>query len=399
VSGRRDLFQKNSGDADFLTRFDKIAADVKKGNLRLEDAAIALNCSTRTIERMIERRDHERKAQTTYEKIENFDKLPGINEFKSWVTSRHRLRPDIAKYCVNGVERIWTEVWKKKNPALLSESDFVDASNWVMQQSEGNRSTLMLAVRTVIRGGLGGKFEWLSKHLSTKGLKVIADMPVEFLQPDTFHQVIPRLYGALDELEGTMVKSVAGGANATLTRMEIDEFETIVDVKRSWGPRTGDSEAERETWGMKINSGRTNVAVDGDGHVQSIKFYAKGGYTWGPIPRAMLQYSRVTVEKLEKRIAEYSIVNDQLLWSMSRNRAYAILRAACQKAQMTNLRLHDFRKMYASAMIEAGVPMEIAVDLGVGWHDMNTMKKHYLALRGATHADGYAKIASFQGLN
>lgn len=46
------------------------------------------------------------------------------------------------------------------------------------------------------------------------------------------------------------------------------------------------------------------------------------------------------------------------------------------------LRLHDARKISITWLYVCGVPLEIATLLNVGWKDLNTVRDHYLQLRG-----------------
>jgi hypothetical protein len=52
-----------------------------------------------------------------------------------------------------------------------------------------------------------------------------------------------------------------------------------------------------------------------------------------------------------------------------------------QKTLGINLTLHDLRKISITFYYALGIPLEIAIDLNIGWKDLNTPKLHYLHLR------------------
>lgn len=381
MSGRRDLFQRHSGESDFTERFDRLAEDVEKGRIPVKVAADALGISTKSLERAIEKRKQTQKAAITYAKFDKFQQLPGIQKWIGWMKSRYK--NDEALHYISTAERFWIEVLQKKSFDLLTEEDIVNGATWAKQQTNGSRNKTMLVIRALIRGQYG-KHEWLVRHLSTKGLKTKAAIPPELISPETFREVLPRLFHGLDKLVN----------DGSATAEEIETMRMVIMLKASLGPRTGNPKEEREVWGCKVNSGKSNLQIDQNGKIVSWTFFAKGGFTWGPIPERMIDPTLKA--RVEEYVRKHDIkAGDFLVQNMTDDRARILLKAGCKIAGLSKFRLHDFRKMFATAGILGGVPMEVMADLGVGWKDLDTLKEFYVTIKSLNAAAEYDKISGF----
>lgn len=381
MSGRRDLFQRHSGETDFLERFDRTMEDVEKGRTPVQVAAQAFSLSPKQFQRTMERRKQQRRAAVTYAKFDKFEQMPGIQKWVEWLQSRYKTA-EVVRYA-SVAERFWKEVVNQKSFDLLTEQDIINGATWAKSQKNGSRNAAMLVVRSIIRGAYG-RHEWLSRHLSTKGLKTKAAIPPELISPDTFRQVLPRLFHGLDKLANV------GEATAE----EIEQLKTVIMLKSALGPRTGDQKEEREVFGCKVNAGKTNLQIDQEGKVVSWTFFAKGGFTWGPIPARMIDPTLKA--RIEEHVRKYRVQTGEFLFKgINAVRGMTLLKRGCKTAGLSPFRLHDFRKMYATAGILGGVPLEVMADLGVGWKDLDTLKDFYLTIKSLNAAAEYDKISGF----
>jgi hypothetical protein len=380
-----------------------MVADVESGRTPASVIAKHLGISERSLRDNIKARKEIHAQQATYATFDKWSQVPGSREYEAWIRNRVTGGPKgvkgeglTATRWINAAERIWQEVFHKKNPQLLNKADFVEAANWVRALPEGSRHGMMLIVRSLIRSGFAGKYEWLASDLSTKGLKFQRDFPPEFTNPDTLREVIPRLYASFAKMRDE--KLPTRGFNTPPTWLEVETLELGIDVKRAFGPRTGNTDREMELWGMKINAGKSPVYMT-NGEVQSLKWFAKGGFNWGPYNRKIIATNGKLIEHMERYVREYELHDgDPLMNNLSQARAWDILNEGCRIAGLSALRLHDFRKMYASVAILNGVPMEKFCDMGVGWHDVSTLKKFYVTLKPANIEESYATMAEFQNL-
>jgi len=97
---------------------------------------------------------------------------------------------------------------------------------------------------------------------------------------------------------------------------------------------------------------------------------------------------------LLSHVANYRIgQGGPLIQELKTGQALRALKCVCRNLALPNLVLHDFRKVYLTALCLSGVPLETAVELNVGWLDLNTARKHYLQVKALNAGDEYMKMA------
>jgi hypothetical protein len=384
MSGRRDLFEERSGDKDFIERFDRMMDDIEAGRTSADIVGKALGKSRWTILRMMEKRRTQKANSVTYAAVAGWKDIPRIKEWEQWVENQVK-NPEKE---ISRVQRIWRDVWGKKNMMLLNEPDIIATVNWIKDPSkmnDGNRFSYIKSVRYVLRSGIYGRPEWLAKHLGTKGLKMPPKFPPEFLSADSLRQVHPRLMKALEQL---INEGKVGG-------VEGRTFRLATDLKRRIGIRTGDANTEFELWGCRINAGKTSMIVSRpEGRLIHFTVHAKKDEIW-EIDRA--SFPTWLIEEVESYIKEFDIKDGDLLLNgrLKRERALKIIAQCCEVAKMSKLRLHDLRKLYASTGKLSGIPLEEFAEMGVGWKDVETLRKWYVAIKVEDPAKQYAKMDAF----
>lgn len=376
MSGRRSILEAHRGDPGYIEAFHQTIEDVVKGKTPLKVAAEGFGMSEKTFQREMANYKTAKLKEVTYAKSDVFEQNPGVADWIVWVKSRFGTA---AQSYINKAKLIWEEVWEKKPLSLLSEADIVKGKLWVQKQSQGSQLMAMLSLRALIRGGYG-QHGWLSKHLTTRGYKFKASFPPEMTTEAQWRTILPRLYHALDKMFN----------DGTITPEEYTTFRLLLQIKVRIGARTGNATREMETWGIRLNAGKTNVRVEPDGSISSWTFYAKGKQTWGPFSADI---SPSLKRETEQYISDKQLKNgDYLITGLDQQRAGEILRAACKIAELTPLRLHDFRRMSGTGRVLAGIPMEVACDMGVGWKDIKTMKEYYMTIKGINAAAEYQKM-------
>jgi DNA-binding CsgD family transcriptional regulator len=83
--------------------------------------------------------------------FEDFDKLPSVEEFHTWLQTRWTRR-DNAERVYSQVREIWKNCWKKPLE-LLDERDIIKAIAWIKEARKCNEFAFILAIRFLIRWG------------------------------------------------------------------------------------------------------------------------------------------------------------------------------------------------------------------------------------------------------
>jgi len=378
LSGRRDIFELHATDPEFLERFRKTIADVRSGKLPAAVAGAAFNMSAKSIMRYAGRQKQADIDTATYVTVSSWKQVSGVAEWETWMKGRQKLNAAVRMSAI--AAELWEKVWQKKPLQLLTEQDIIEAKLYIKGLSAGKRFKHTLALRALLRFGFGDQ-KWLTKHLSTKGLKTAPRMPAELKTAEGIQRAVNGLFLGLEQLQ--------------LDPSERVEADVIFTSKLALWARTGDVKEEREIFGSRINAGHSHLDIDSTGRLISWEFFSKWREVW-IVPRAMMPAKLVSA--LESFVRSRDLKTGDFLFRMKAARAREILKAACAKAGILELQLHDFRKMGLSACVHSGVPLEVAVDFGVGWKDINTARKHYLMLKNANATAEYAKMSRFLGL-
>ncbi len=302
--------------------------------------------------------------------FEDFDRLPGVQAYKDWINSKWKKH--IALAIVSQVRRVWDSCWRKPLESL-TEQDIVKAILWIDENHAGSKYHFRIAIRTLIRFGWGNP-SWLTKHLSTKGKKSAPRSISILKKPAFFEKTLPEIIARAQTIEW-------------LDQRERDELEVVFNVKPTSGIRTGDRTEERELWGTKISAGKTNLQF-ASGEFVDWGVHAKMNESWH-----ITFLPPKVIALVKNHIDKYNLRQGDLLISKLRpDRANKALAEICGNLGIEKLRLHDFRKIWLTGLCLSGVPLETAVDLNVGWKDINTARKYYLEIKALNAGSEYAKF-------
>ncbi len=396
MSGRQSLIQLS--DAKIAEQFRKLAQDVKAGRLPIQVATEAVSAtigkplSVKSFRRAIKALEQQDRAAQTYAQIDTWKRLPGIGEFAAWLQNQRGGSPTKdhkVTEILTILEKLWLEVLEKKNLSLLSEQDMGNIMTWIngREVSIATKYGYVMCVRYLISYGYGNH-AWLKRYLGTKRFKAPARIPPELKSKETFHTVMPRLFQALDKLVSDG-KVLIGKAKTV---------HLVEHLKSTTGARTGHREEQREVWGTIINNARndrTSLLLDQNGRVLHWTLFAKGSEVW-EIPREAFETYPGLLEELEEYIRERGLkTGDYLVNDLSVPEARKILTEQCKLAGLSHYTLHDLRKIAATRSIQAGVPLEVTAEMGVGWKDIPTLVKYYVTIKGATAEQGYAMVKAY----
>lgn len=393
----------NLADPGVAERFRKLTDDVEARRLPISVAARELGFSEKQLRRhMAQQKDRDQAAQT-YREVDKWEHLPKIQDFENWVNSRG-VTPSakdnnhaLLSYC----RRIWAEAWNKKNLQLLNKEDMVAFITWknLLPMTTGAKFTVIKAARLFLRFGYGD-YSWLETYLDTKGKKGDPRMPPELKVESMFRTIMPKIYMAGRQLL----------AKGELNHYEYEAHHLAIRLKSLIQIRTGDHEEQRELWGIVINNpsnSGSSLLVDDDGRVQHLTAKCKGQETW-EIPREAFQATvgldRVQginetepplLVQLETFIHNWRLKTGDYLFDeerLSSARSNKILEKQSALAGLSDLNLHDMRKVSATSLALAEVRVEDAINFGVGWKDSATYLKYYMAIKGANMKRCYAQL-------
>lgn len=375
-------------------RFRYLADLIDKGKLSLESAAKTLDMSTKTLSRNLQYLKNEDAGRITAAPVGSWELMPESKTWEDWLALQIKgfKSANRRTYFVNKIRHFWETTWGKKPLSALTEQDFQRARKEI-EESKLNKFGPNLALRYLIRGGYGDQV-WLTKFLRTKGLKGEPRMAPELMIKERFLKVAPTVLSALYSMgqQNVPVRTV----HKTLVFCTPEIVRTTAlefNLKRTSGIRTGSRENETELWGTRIGEGKTRILLDSEGRFQLWEVFAKKSERWtirrDTIPPGI-------VNELEEYIRERGLKQgDFLLPDRFPHTARAVLKEACVRGGLVPLSLHDLRKYYGTALAFSGIPLEVAIDLNVGWKDIKTLKEHYLMIKGINAEAEAPKLAKF----
>ena len=309
--------------------------------------------------------------------IEDFDKVSRVGELRNWINSRYSARNN-SDNTISRLKRIWEACWRKPLESI-DESDLVKAIAWINENHSDAQFDWIISIRYMIRSGIGQPY-WLTKHLSTKGKKAPPRTLAILNSPNFFHKTLPMIYREIGKL-------------TNLSQRQRDELLLVLMLKATTGIRTGAMKRrkkllEQELWGTRLGAGKSNLQIV-NGQFTDWIVRAKKNEAWHirylppKVMRLLLSHvARYQIRQGEALIQELRIVD-----------ALKALKRICINLDLPPLILHDFRKVYLTALCLAGVPLETAVELNVGWLDLNTARKHYLHVKAMNADAEYAKMS------
>jgi len=348
------------------------------GNLR--QIAETLGISYKTAQRMKKRLENKlipkREAKKIArelgltEKIDDFNKIPEIQEFKKYAYSRLSMRTVDGQ--ISSLRRIWKEL-EKKRPITWTPEDFWNAVGSMKQRGLKSFFSLAVAFRNFIR------FMVDTEKLSAEeGLRWLSKVPTKKLKSK------PRLVYLTKEEFEVFVEALK---SIFKTPEEKIMIEALARVKVSTGARTGIAYQVKEGKVIQVGKGILGLKlsqIHDDGKVITIDFFEKRNKWWYGCklsPKAEEIFRKwLEIRKRMKLDHEYVFVNGGGKPIQPNLLTYWFRLARKISGIKKVVTPHTLRKTYLCWLILAGVPLEIAVDLNVGWEDITTAKKYYLAV-------------------
>lgn len=259
------------------------------------------------------------------------------------------------KQSLRVAEKFWQFVGRKK-PDDWTEDDL---NGYLATLSQGKKFAATVSVRAFSK-------ELRDIDNATQGLKGLPRMPA-VLKVKEFPQIFKQL------------------VEKTLEMTPIDQkadMEFILRVKPATGIRTGERETNKGLWGTKIGAPYKNKYGKNGSNVQVV------GKTllWHVLEKMDEEWDiNFLTDDLRAYIANFvqrraSEGRKFLIEGLTDMQANRIFGDACEAIGIERLELHDMRKIYVSFLVRAGIPLEKAISLNVGWKDIATAYKHYLAL-------------------
>lgn len=309
-------------------------------------------------------------------RLDDFDAMPEVEELRNWINSRYSTANN-ADNIISRLKRIWEACWRKPLESV-DENDIVKAVAWIREKQPDGQFDWILSIRYMIRSGIGQPY-WLTKHLGTRGKKRPPRTLAILNSPDFFDKTLPLIYSEIDKL-------------TYLSQRQRNELRLVLMLKATTGIRTGAMIRRRkllelELWGTRLGEGKTNLQIINCQFVDWI-VRAKKNETWH------IKYMPPKVMRLLlSHVAKYRIgQGEPLIQELKTVQALKALKCICRNLALPNLVLHDFRKVYLTGLCLSGIPLETAVDLNVGWKDLNTARNHYLAVKAMNADQQYEKF-------
>jgi len=295
--------------------------------------------------------------------ITEFDQIPEIIEWRKYMFAK-----GIKEKTIYGRLLILRQLWNflgKKRPNTINLEDVMDYVAKLREEKKYLFSKYV-AIRSwfkflAYKGYLPSNLlqQYLAE-LETKGLK--GEPILVYLTREEF-----------ERLENALISLFDDEYYKKLIR-------AMIWVKVTTGIRTGDPKEKRELCGLTMDKMRIigeQVIFDG--------ILAKKNEIWNdvrPSPQAcryLLEYlsykNEVGLGKCEYVFCNSNgspVTGSQLARWFREARKIAGITKPCTP--------HTLRKTYLSWLVSSGVPLEIAIDLNVGWKDIATAKKYYLVI-------------------
>jgi len=168
-------------------------------------------------------------------------------------------------------------------------------------------------------------------------------------------------------------------------------YEALLKTKLTFMARTGNTDTERGIFGLKKGEGKSWIVMerDEDGGLDIRgRILDKGRITWD-INRLPDAVADLIFEVYAEREIGDPIFDPDMKRQI--NKDFSKVSKAILGRKW---KLHDLRKVSATWYFALDVPLEILAMINVGWRDLNTIKMHYLQLRGLLKKSDRVKYAA-----
>ncbi len=276
-------------------------------------------------------------------------------KFSDWLKSKTKAHRRIFSFC----QRTWV-MWEK--PSLVYAKD------------ENNKLGDQLCMKFLNKFGEDDKRIRNRKKLIRNLFRFLGrrDLNDRYLTMTTSRD--PRNVKRIPQIEMSSFP--------THFQLMLDELNSLnpqvglaAEFKLSGGPRTGMRSEDRGLMGIKVGiGGPSYIVMDGlDNfriHVLE-KMREEWDITWLPKRVRERLWELYQTREMGEPLFSFDV---RLFRTM-------VKEAALKFTGIENFIPHDIRKVSITWLFVAGVPLELAVMINVGWKDMSTVQRHYLHMR------------------
>lgn len=341
------------------------------GNRRYTNSQIArmVGCSAKTIGRILKQAlDDGEVTESEFEAkpigvVEaDFDseceRAKGMS-FNGWLQTRFSASSQANTY-FNFCSKVWNQMF-----GACALTDLADHDNPLADQMAIKFVTEFQEDAPRMRGRLK-KIRFLFKFLSR------GDINDKHLTMTDFKH--PRRIRRVDEITEIDFGLKYTECENALVDILGEDARFMLRFKICTQMRTGDWAKEREFYGIqKGTAGKTTLTMTSPTDYR-FRVYAKKGEEWEII------WMPISVAEILFTKYEAMEYGEQLMKIQSRTFIKA-WRKVTKRIIGRELILHDLRKISLTWLYTMGVPVEVAVNINVGWKDTNTALSNYLDVK------------------
>ena len=279
--------------------------------------------------------------------------------FKDWLKTRFKSQSAAITY-FNFCSKVWNQIFDSCNLVDLKDDDNPLADQMAVKFITvfGEDSKRMRARLKKIRFLFNflGRGDINDRHLTMS---------------DSKH---PRPVRRIPEISQTNFGLLYNKCEDALVEKLGEESRLMLRLKICTQMRTGNLKDEREFYGItKGSEGRSYLTMVSPEEYQ-FHVYAKKGEAWN------INWLPATVAEALFKKYETMEIGEQFA-TISKQRFVKVWRAVTKEIIGRELILHDLRKISLTWLYTMGVPVEVAVNLNVGWKDTNTALSNYLDVK------------------
>lgn len=278
--------------------------------------------------------------------------------FKGWIESKRKVWTPVYNFC----KEVWEKIWEKPPLIIVKDRDspLGDQLCILFLKTFGDDKKRIRDRKKRIRRLFTflGRDDLNNRHLTmddAQDPRPIRDVPeISFKKfPEQLNQIIDSMgkkYG--------------------------HQGITLIQFKTSSLGRTGGREEGKDIFGLSKIDGQSWVIMEKREDEISFrsKIKSKREEDWyvSYIPPIVLKSLYEIYEKRER---------GEFLFNLDKDTFVKDFGDISEKIVGRRLKLHDLRKVGATWYYVLGLPMDIVSEMGVGWKDLNTLKRHYLMFR------------------
>jgi hypothetical protein len=258
-------------------------------------------------------------------------------------------------------EKFWLFIGRKK-PEDWTMPDY---HNYLATISRGSKFGVSVALRAFCK-------TYADKKNMTKGQKGLPHFPA-VMKIKEFPEIFQKWKGKVLELTPAEQRG---------------DMEFILRVKPATGIRTGERRHGRGLFGTRLgapwktsrNFNGSHIQVAGNSLIWHVFEKMKEEWDITFLSDDLRAYIINFVKAKQTAKGEGGEKSEWLIDAVTESQVNRIFAQASESVGIEKLEMHDMRKVYITFLVRAGIPLEKAIRLNVGWKDIGTAYKHYLVL-------------------